>query len=151
MNKIIKPRSKYHLKLIQQVHDEKLKEGFKDIYNCDATRNIFANKIKEIANLDKQTAEIHEMLDLFALRTIYHSIVDIRPVENKCNPNVITERGRRNDDNDNIGIVIPENQYEVLEYRYAISQIPNPVELGLKGNFDTKDRFICSNIRRDSA
>ena len=147
MHQIVKPRSKYHLKLIELVHDENVKDGKKNLDICDATRNKFSKSIKEIASLDKYTTEMNEMLNLFSLRTIYNSIVDIRRVENYCNPDGITERGRQTDDGD-IGLIIPEGQYGVLEHLYAISSIPNPVEIGLKGHFDTKDRFVCANVHQ---
>ena len=140
MVKLIKPRSKYYLTLIERVHDEN--EGIKEKNICELTKTLFLKYIKEIIDSDKRAVEINQILDLLALKTTHHSIVDVRLVENKCNPDIITERGKLNI-NDNIGLVIPENQYQILQYKYGISTIPNPVELILKGNFNTKDRYIC--------
>ena len=151
MNRLIKPRSKYHLKLIDQIHDENINEGIKNREICQLTKTLFSKHIKEITISDNLLTELGEMLDLFTLKTIYNSIVDVRPVQNFCNPNTITQREKGKNDNGDIGLVIPENQYAVLEYNYAISNIPNPVELVLRGNFDTKDRCICTNIQQRPA
>ena len=148
MTKFMKINNLYISKLIDFIHKEELLCKQKEI--CEITKNIFIECIHEIIDSAKINDFMNNALQNFILNTIYNSVVDINAIENYSHPDVIPPKTKKNKDvKDDTGLVIPSIEYEFLNTIYKISEMSNPIELTLMGNFGTKHRKICTSIQKN--
>ena len=138
MNNFIRARSKYPFKIVEIIYNEVTLSNMKNKHFCQLTKSLLIKYIKEFANSDIENEKLNTSLELLTLRTILHSIINVTAIEHYHLQN-----------NDNIGLVVSQNEFALLNLKCNnLSKIKCPVEIALKGNFRTRNRSVCTYIRK---
>ena len=140
MRNFIKPRSKSSLNIIQQVYKDFTNNSKRDKALCDKALMLIRKFLEDMTRNEVQKKRLNQKLDYFIIKMICHSITTITKIDDY--------RGTKDAELlAQIGLKVPLSQFEVLRMRSKEPLVEGlPVEITLKGNYDTTDRSICTTI-----